>query len=536
MKAIDLYAGIGGWALGLQMAGISIARSYEWWGPALNTHKDNLRGQVIPGDIRELDLSSLPKRIDIVVGSPPCTQFSYSNRGGSGDVTDGLRDITKFLDVVRHIRPKYWALENVPRVKSVLERELTVGGALESYRDLFEKASIEIIDMSDYGLPQKRRRCIAGNYDFDLFGSYRKVLTRLTLGDVLKGLETFRDPIYSKRKSNLITDNTAEAALNWEEERFNQDMKQAHPIYNDMSFPDVLDRPSRTVTATCTRVSRESVIIYDDNIGGHRRLSVRERSSLQGFPIDYEFQASSHAQKLKMIGNAIPPSITYLLAESFKGTPAEKLKLPSQIDARKLLNGAICIDTAPDKPGKSYPINRRFRFSIPNLRFKSGTRFELSNNGPKGRWRVNFYFGDSKRIVEGNFSKARIGSLESKLNGTEKIVRVVSAKMIPKLEAISSDSLQSSWALNGKGKHPFKLLDEVGRIAKMAIAESNKLNWSDEKLETAVENLLYSKGGGPHVGVGKVRKYAREICMGALIAYIFNENVDAQSQAMIAAE
>lgn len=58
-----------------------------------------------------------------------------------------------------------------------------------------------------------------------------------------------------------IIDNELEEPLNWEEERFNRDMKVAHPIYNGMPFPDPFDRSIRTVTATCTRVSRESLII-----------------------------------------------------------------------------------------------------------------------------------------------------------------------------------------------------------------------------------------------------------------------------------
>ncbi|MFT7106828.1 MAG: DNA (cytosine-5)-methyltransferase 1 [Yoonia sp.] len=58
-----------------------------------------------------------------------------------------------------------------------------------------------------------------------------------------------------------IIDNELEEPLNWEEERFNRDMKVAHPIYNGMPFPDPFDRSIRTVTATCTRVLRESPII-----------------------------------------------------------------------------------------------------------------------------------------------------------------------------------------------------------------------------------------------------------------------------------
>ena len=110
VKAIDLYAGVGGWALGLRMAGLEITDSYEWWRPAITTHEKNLRSTVHDCNIRELDLSTLPNGVDVVVGSPPCTQFSFSNRGGTGDIADGLADIEKFLDIITYLRPRLCGL------------------------------------------------------------------------------------------------------------------------------------------------------------------------------------------------------------------------------------------------------------------------------------------------------------------------------------------------------------------------------------------------------------------------------------------
>ena len=44
MRAIDLYAGIGGWSLGLRLAGVEVVSSYEWWRPAIDTHNGNHGG------------------------------------------------------------------------------------------------------------------------------------------------------------------------------------------------------------------------------------------------------------------------------------------------------------------------------------------------------------------------------------------------------------------------------------------------------------------------------------------------------------
>src|SRR3546814_17212767 len=83
-----------------------------------------------------LALADLPDDIDIVVGSPPCTQFSYSNRGGGGDIADGLEDVKRFLTIVDHLKPRVWAMENVPRVAKIIEAELKEGGALEEFNHL----------------------------------------------------------------------------------------------------------------------------------------------------------------------------------------------------------------------------------------------------------------------------------------------------------------------------------------------------------------------------------------------------------------
>ena len=104
MRAIDLYSGVGGWSFGLKLAGIEVVASYERWGVANETNFKNNHHQAQTIDIRRLSFNDLPPDIDVVVGSPPCTQFSFSNRGGNGNLDDGLEDIIKFLEIVNHLR------------------------------------------------------------------------------------------------------------------------------------------------------------------------------------------------------------------------------------------------------------------------------------------------------------------------------------------------------------------------------------------------------------------------------------------------
>ncbi|MDB4728566.1 DNA cytosine methyltransferase, partial [Saprospiraceae bacterium] len=101
MNSIDLYSGIGGWTLGMKLSNINNVASYEWWHEANQTHNFNFNTNHKEIDIRKIDVNSLSfgENIDFVVGSPPCTQFSYANKGGNGDIADGLLDIYKFLEI-----------------------------------------------------------------------------------------------------------------------------------------------------------------------------------------------------------------------------------------------------------------------------------------------------------------------------------------------------------------------------------------------------------------------------------------------------
>ena len=114
------------------------------------------------------------------------TQFSYANRGGSGDIDDGLVDIKIFFKFVKKLNPKYWVMENVPRVKKILLSHMNEeGGALNEYKSILKNAEIKIIDCSEFGIPQKRKRMIAGNIDFDKLYTYKENLPTMPLWQVI---------------------------------------------------------------------------------------------------------------------------------------------------------------------------------------------------------------------------------------------------------------------------------------------------------------------------------------------------------------
>lgn len=489
-SAMDLYSGIGGWTLGMKLSGIENIASYEWWNEANQTHNLNFGTNHEEINIREIDVSNdlnFDGKIDFIVGSPPCTQFSLANRGGNGDIKDGLIDIYKFLETVEYLKPKYWAMENVPRVAKILEKELNEG-ELSRFKNLVK--TITVVNSSDYGVPQNRKRMISGNFPLSLFESYKSKIVKVTLGDVFNSLSknVIIDPNYGyKITKNEVTELENEVNLTFEEERMNKDAKTYHPIYNKMLFPDKMDRPSRTVTATCTRVSRESIIVPSNE--GYRRLNIRERGVIQGFPITYQFYGRTLNSKFKMIGNAIPPILTYYIFQSMLEVKTNEVKLPEQSSYIHNKPSFKVYKSNLGLPKKKYPSNRKFQFAVPNLRYGSGVRFELSNN-PKSElkeWTFKFFYGTSKNIKQISLDEIVKNSLSPILNTSRNEIFTEFVESITrKYESFNSKKLQEIWTSTKNNNEVFHFLDDVGNCVNEILHKATLEGFGSDLIEVIV--------------------------------------------------
>lgn len=532
LRAIDLYSGVGGWGLGLKMAGIKVVASYDQWPTANQTNERNNRHKAHTIDIRKLKVANLPSNIDVVVGSPPCTEFSFSNKGGGGDISDGLRDIRKFLRIVQHLKPRYWAMENVPRVAEILRTELKPGGRLYEFRHL--KMHIDVIDMERFGLPQRRKRCIAGNFNFKLLELYAAKKKATSLGDVVEALSASpaKDPLFGLRLSpKSLHDHNADDFLNREEARINRAAKTSHPVYNKMTFPDALDRSVRTITATCTRVSRESIIIRTTTKPRrYRRLSIRERASLQGFPITFQFYGGSLSDKMRMVGNAVPPLFSYYIGHTFRKTPSARV--PSlKVAIRRFKKPILSPEpVATARTDATFRKDRRFRFAIPHLRLKSGVRFELKNSfaDPKVEWLVGFTFGTSKSIHGLTLDAAALAEASKPLR--KALPKHTWTKIETHLDclrmfgrSLDAQTLQDSWTKQSIGQaHPFALLETLSAAARDI---QKILQDKHELLVPAVDNVVraqYGKRINRIAGQQKLHRNAILIGSGLLIGATAN--------------
>ncbi|MBA8878284.1 DNA cytosine methyltransferase [Phyllobacterium myrsinacearum] len=195
MRAIDLFCGAGGFALGMQRSGFDIIRSIDFNAHALAVHKANIRhvefhglikrpppprasGQPsISGEARSkrgnmfrsnsrvhsADLSAVVElapdlarlRPDIVFGGPPCQPFSKSGKQhGDDDPKSNLTDA--FAILVASSRPRYFVMENVPEI----DRTAAFEGAIAIFRAAEYGLTKAIYNANDYGTAQSRERLI----------------------------------------------------------------------------------------------------------------------------------------------------------------------------------------------------------------------------------------------------------------------------------------------------------------------------------------------------------------------------------------
>ena len=151
---IVLFSGCGGFSEGFKQAGFNIIYANDVWDVALQSHKLNHPdANHVLGDIRDID--EFPEA-SIVIGSPPCQNFSIMNT--SRNEEHGLELVKEFERVVKIVKPDYWVWENVPGVKKY-------------YRNAC------VLDAFDFGLPQHRKRCFVSNFSFIRMNTLKGVKT-----------------------------------------------------------------------------------------------------------------------------------------------------------------------------------------------------------------------------------------------------------------------------------------------------------------------------------------------------------------------
>jgi DNA (cytosine-5)-methyltransferase 1 len=286
LKVIDLFCGAGGSTLGFKKAGFEVILGVDIDEVALSAYNANHPEiETWQRNILTITADELPEA-DVVLGSTPCAPFSKINQfSRSFDMT-----LTNhFLKLIREYEPKFWVLENVPPI----------------IKHLPKWVPYEILNAADYGVPQRRYRCMAGNYPFPSPTHSENDNERLE-GEPLRKWVTFGRIKHSEGSGIL-----SKKALEGVYRRANvMGMKGNRYLLQFIEDDEIVP----TLCASEFHGLRAgSTVVYDE--GRLRKLSWMECMRAQSFPDDYIFQGTQE-QKFHQLGDAVPPLLAEAIAKA----------------------------------------------------------------------------------------------------------------------------------------------------------------------------------------------------------------------------
>lgn len=333
--SVELFAGAGGLALGMEMAGFQHVLLNEFDHEACETLRVNRPGwNVVEEDIHTVDFTGLKGKVDFLSGGFPCQAFSFAGKRRGFEETRG----TLFFELaraVKEIQPKVFLCENVKGL-----REHDNGRTLDTITNVIEELGYSLIPPRVlkavmFKVPQKRERLflvavrkdLAGKVSFDWPAPYRRVMTlrdAFFAGDLYPvDVPESEGQQYPEKKKNVM--DLVPMGGDWRdlpEEVAKEYMKGSYNLgggKTGMARRLSLDEPS--LTLTCAPAQKQTERCHPTQT---RPLTVREYARIQTFPDDWNFSGNM-SSKYKQIGNAVPVNLAYAMGRAV-------IRLMNQID------------------------------------------------------------------------------------------------------------------------------------------------------------------------------------------------------------
>ncbi len=211
LTVVDFFAGAGGFSEGFKQAGFDVIYATDNWGPAVDTFKfNNPDTETIKADVLTLDASDVP-HADVIIGGPPCTEFSGSEEGWWWRFQEGAYiGIEIFVLFLDSLKPRWWIMENVPRLMQALPNRFKLKDIGINKEGYFDIPKLQIFNSADFGAPQKRLRLFSGVYPnpiqthsenptVNLFGDrYQKWISMRHV------IESYPNPLGRPKTSSLV--------------------------------------------------------------------------------------------------------------------------------------------------------------------------------------------------------------------------------------------------------------------------------------------------------------------------------------------
>lgn len=324
--SIELFAGAGGMAIGMEKAGFKHVMLNEIMSCACKTLLYNRPNwNVVEGDIHDISFAKYVGKVDFISGGFPCQAFSYAGKQGGFNDTRG----TLFFEMaraIREIQPKVFLCENV---RGLISHD--GGRTFQTIKNVISELGYTLVEPRVlkaifYQVPQKRERLIliairndlAGKVQFRWPSPYNRILT---LRDAFyKGILYDCDVPESKgvkypSKKHKVMQMVPMGGY-WRDLPVDVQKEYLGGSYEleggktGMARRLSLDEPS--LTLTCSPCQKQTERCHPLET---RPLTIREYARIQTFPDDWAF-AGSIGEQYKQIGNAVPVNLAYAIGRS----------------------------------------------------------------------------------------------------------------------------------------------------------------------------------------------------------------------------
>ncbi len=318
-RIVSLFSGCGGLDLGFRRAGFDIIWANEYDKEIWDTYRINHPGVHLDiRDIRNVPLQSIP-RCDGIIGGPPCQAWSEGGKmlGLNDDRGQRFYD---YIRILKAIQPVFFVVENVPGI--LLEKHnYALCQFLQQFKDAGYILSFKMLDASKFRVPQERKRVffvgfrkdLCRKFQFPVSCSQELITLRQAIGDI-KEIPMFYNQehvVYNKQRLNhdcYIGEFDAKymarnRVRSWDELSYTiQALAKNAPIHPQA--PKMLF------------INKDKRIFVPGKEYLYRRLSVRECARIQTFPDSFQFVYSKIEAGYKMVGNAVPVRLSYVIASA----------------------------------------------------------------------------------------------------------------------------------------------------------------------------------------------------------------------------
>lgn len=342
MKLASFFAGAGGLDLGFTKAGFDCVWANENDKEIWETYeKNHPQTYLDKRSITDITSDEVPE-CDGIIGGPPCQ--SWSEAGALRGINDKRGQL--FFDFIRILadkQPLFFLAENVSGMLLPVHKK-----ALENIKSMFRECgytlSFQLLNASDFGVPQDRKRVFFIGYRSDLgmqfkFPTGHTIFNKFTLRNAISDLHEIGIPA----KKNNLTNGVACKVPNHEYMigGFSTIFMSRNRVrsWDEVSFTVQAGgrhAPLHPQAPKMKFIEQDIRIFMPGSEDQYRRLSVRECARIQTFPDDFLFYYSNVTAGYKMIGNAVPVNLAFSLAKVIKQDLENLIQLQQKSTTKRI--------------------------------------------------------------------------------------------------------------------------------------------------------------------------------------------------------